>query len=128
LHALFLVSAIRLGLCLLPFRVLQRFAQRERAKSSAEHSAGQCVWAVRAVSRYVPCASCLTQALAGQALLTNFGHQSHIEIGVRKDEQTRFLAHAWLVCGDQIVIGRTEADAYVAFGAWKMDTTRADKT
>src|SRR5712672_3472911 len=96
-RALFLVSAIRLGLCFLPFRVLQRFVQRQNKKSGEVHSAaGQYVWAVRAVSRYVPGATCLTQALAAQTFLARSGHESHIEIGVRKDEQDRFMAHAWV--------------------------------
>ena len=70
------------------------------------------MWAVRAVSRYVPGATCLTQALAAQALLTQSGRDSRIEFAVKKDEQRRFLAHAWVVCGEQIVIGRAEAEGY----------------
>ena len=111
-RALFLVSAIRLGLCLLPFRVLQRFTQKENRSSNAAYSVSQYVWAVRAVSRYVPGATCLTQALAAQALLTQSGRDSHIEFAVKKDERRRFLAHAWLVCGEHIVIGRAEAEGY----------------
>jgi hypothetical protein len=127
LRALFLVSAIRLGLLLLPFRALQRFAQRPGRKSNTRYSSGQYVWAVRAVSRYVPGATCLTQALAAQRLLTRSGHASRIEIGVRKDEQRRFLAHAWVVSGDQIVIGGAAADGYVPLEAWGEKSTSLDK-
>jgi hypothetical protein len=127
LCALFLVSAIRLGLLLFPFRLLQRFAQRPGRKSNATHSAGQYVWAVRAVSRYVPGATCLTQALAAQTFLARSGHASHIEIGVRKDEQPRFLAHAWVVSGDQIVIGGAAADGYVPLEAWGKKSASLDK-
>jgi hypothetical protein len=95
--------------------------------SSAWHSVAQCAWAVRAVSRYVPGATCLTRALAAQALLTNAGHQPRIEIGVRKDGQDRFLAHAWVVCGEQIVIGGAEADGYIPFEAWKTKPATVEK-
>jgi Transglutaminase-like superfamily len=127
LRALFLVSAIRLGLFLFPFRLLQRFAQRRGRKSNTMYSSGEYVWAVRAVSRYVPGATCLTQALAAQRFLTRSGHASHIEIGVKKDEQRRFLAHAWVVSGDQIVIGGAEADGYVPLEAWGKNSASLDK-
>ncbi len=127
LRALFLVSAIRLGLFLFPFRILQRFAQRRSPNSNTRYSPGQYVWAVRAVSRYVPGATCLTQALAAQTLLARSGHASHIEIGVRKDEQRRFLAHAWVVSGDQIVIGGAAADGYVPLEARGEKSASVDK-
>jgi hypothetical protein len=127
LRALFLVSAIRLGLFLFPFRVLQRFTQRRSRKSNTMYSSGQYVWAVRAVSRCVPGATCLTQALAAQRFLTRSGHASHIEIGVRKDEQSGFLAHAWVVSGDQIVIGGAAADGYVPLEAWEKKSASLDR-
>jgi hypothetical protein len=128
LRALFVVGAIRLGLCLLPFRGMQRFARRIGTKSNVACSADQYVWAVRAVSRYVPGATCLTQALAAQALLARSGHESHIELGVRKDEQSRFLAHAWVVCGDRIVIGGAGADDYLPLKNWEPRPAGIDKT
>jgi hypothetical protein len=128
LRVLFLVSAIRLGLFVLPFRILRRFAQRGSGKSNTTHSTRQYVWAVRAVSRHVPGATCLTQALAAQALLARSGHKSRIEIGVRKDEQQGFLAHAWVVCGDQIVIGGAEAEGYLPLESWDTKSLKTDKT
>ena len=128
LRALFLVSAVRLGLFLLPFRILQRFTKRGSGKSSAVRSAAKCVWAVRAVSRYVPGATCLTQALAAQALLAQSGYGSRIEFGVRNDEHSGFLAHAWLVCGEQIVIGGAQANGYFPLEAWKTSIARIDRT
>lgn len=120
-RALFLVAAIRAGLFLLSFRNVQRLVTKVVPRTAPVPPLGRCVWAVRASSRYVPYASCLTQALAAQVLLTESGHESHIEIGVRKDEHRRFHAHAWLVCGEEIVIGGADADRYVPLAAW--DTT-----
>lgn len=119
LRAFFLVGAIRAGLCLLPFRVVQRLAGKAGKGAAAIYSVGRYVWAVRAASGCVPGATCLTQALAAQVLLAQSGYDSRIEIGVAKDEQRRFRAHAWVVCGDEIVIGGAEADRYVPLAAWE---------
>jgi Transglutaminase-like superfamily len=121
LRALFLVAVVRTGLFLLSFRAVKRLTARVVRRRAAIHSAGRCAWAVRASSRYVPGATCLTQALAAQALLAESGHDSRIEIGVTKDEHRRFRAHAWVVCGEEIVIGGAEAYRYVPLAAW--DTT-----
>ena len=54
------------------------------------------VWAVRAASRRIPAASCLTQSLALHCLLTRAGHAAQIHIGVAKDPTSKFHAHAWV--------------------------------
>jgi hypothetical protein len=128
LRALFLVGAIRAGLCLLPFRVVQRFTARTSMDTAAIHPVGRYVWAVRATSRCVPGATCLTQALAAQVLLAKSGYDSRIEIGVTKDHQRRFRAHAWVVCGDEIVIGGGEVDRYVPLAAWETTTGRTNQS
>jgi Transglutaminase-like superfamily len=118
LRAFFLVALVRTGLFLLSFRTVKRLAARTRRRAPRAHSVGRCAWAVRASSRYVPGATCLTQALAAQVLLAESGYDSRIEIGVTKDEQRRFRAHAWVVCGEEIVIGGAEAYRYVPLAAW----------
>jgi hypothetical protein len=118
LRALLLVAAVRACLFLLPFRTLQRLTANRNRRSRQIHPVARCAWAVRAASRYVPAATCLTQALAAQALLAEQGYDSRIEIGVTKDEHGRFRAHAWLVCGEEIVIGGAEAYRYVPLAAW----------
>jgi hypothetical protein len=119
LRAFLLAGAIRAGLCLLPFRVVQRLTGNVRRRATAIQPAGRYVWAVRAASRCVPGATCLTQALAAQVLLAQSGYNSRVEIGVSKDEQRRFHAHAWVVCGNKIVIGGAEVDHYVPLAAWE---------
>ena len=124
-RALFLVLAVRIGLFLLPFRAIQHMTARVGRHASAVHSVFRCAWAVRASSRYVPAATCLTQALAVQVLLAESGYDSRIEIGVNKDERRRFQAHAWVVCRGEIVIGGAEADRYVPLAAWDKTIGRA---
>jgi hypothetical protein len=78
----------------------------------------QLVWAVRIVSRYLPGATCLTQALAAQALLTHSGFPSQVEIGVAKDELGRFHAHAWVVCQGHVVLGERQGERYNSLMVW----------
>jgi hypothetical protein len=121
LRAFICVSAIRIGLWIMDFA-----APRPRAKilRFREYSRGDCVneivWAVRTVSRYFPGASCLTQALAAQALLARSNHQSRIEIGVVK-EGDRFAAHAWLMCDERIVLGGPDVTRYALLAAWEVN-------
>jgi hypothetical protein len=126
LRAFFLVGAIRAGLCLLPFRIVRRLTGNASQSAAPMLPLGRCIWAVRAVSRCVPGATCLTQALAAQVLLARYGYDSRIEIGVAKDEQRRFRAHAWVMCGDEIVIGEVDLEHYVPLAAWDTTIERTD--
>jgi hypothetical protein len=76
------------------------------------------------MSRRVPGASCLTQALAAQVLLAQSGYDSRVEIGVERNQHGRFQAHAWLVCGDEVVLGGAEAERYVPLASWKSSPER----
>ena len=61
--------------------------------------------AVRAASRMVPGATCLTQALAGQILLSRAGYDSELRIGVCRHAEHGFEAHAWLEHRGEILLG-----------------------
>src|SRR5688572_23008007 len=62
-----LLMVIRMGLWLLPFRMLLGLLSRTTGSNGNEadqSSIARAAWSVRVMSRYVPAASCLTQALA----------------------------------------------------------------
>jgi hypothetical protein len=61
-------------------------------------------------ARIVPGATCLTQAFAAQLLLARAGYRSQMRIGVAKDEQGQFIAHAWLISNDRVVVGGSSED------------------
>jgi hypothetical protein len=61
----FVVGAARAALCVLPAGASRRVAAR--AATGVTGSVEQLVWAVEIASRYLPGATCLTQALAAQA-------------------------------------------------------------
>ncbi|MCC6190076.1 MAG: lasso peptide biosynthesis B2 protein [Anaerolineales bacterium] len=120
LQAWALVWSARLGLWLLPFARVQAWAARMPARShAAAPGVERLAWAITATSRCVPRATCLTQALAGQALLARYGHAAQLRLGVAKAERGGLEAHAWLICGHQILIGGREVERYAPLPARK---------
>jgi len=126
--AVTLLAAIRIALWLLPFKILQRISAKTARTCAALHKQSQFstergVWAIQVASRYVPHATCLTQALAAQALLGFGGIPSSIRIGVAKETAGSFEAHAWLESGGKILMGGAEADQrytpLLSFSAWE---------
>lgn len=120
LRALAVVSAVRLGLATLPFRVVhgvvrhrsERALRQARLCAPSERlSTSRVVWAVRAASARVPGSTCLTRALAAQLLLARQGHPSEIGIGVIRGGEDAFAAHAWLTC-DGAELGTAERERY----------------
>ena len=110
LRTFFVVGIARLSLWLLPVAAARRVVMATSV-GPCEASPAQSVWAVKLVSRYLPHATCLTQAIAVQALLASIGQGSRVEIGVAKDAG-KFEAHAWVTCGDEIVIGGPNVARY----------------
>ena len=117
LKAALLVFTVRIGLWILPFGAMHKLVSGHSSPKSEKpraviYSVERIVWAVTRASRYVPGATCLTQAIAAQKLLTGSGHPSSIRIGVAKDGGIRFQAHAWVISGGQVVIGGEDVGRY----------------
>ena len=109
-----MVCAVRLMLWLLPFRLLRemltKFSYGTEADVKTERVTVECVaWAVTVTSRYVPVATCLTQALVTKLMLGRFGHQAIVRIGVARSDTGELQAHAWVESGGKIVIGGSES-------------------
>ena len=111
LVAVILLTAVKLGLRLFPFRGLQRVLgmisrSSARMEDSDDAPIAQVVWAIDAASRRAPwIATCLTRALAAQVMLARVGRPTKLAIGVAKGGDGRLLAHAWLQNGKRIVLG-----------------------
>lgn len=114
LHCLAAVATVRCGLTLLSYDRVRRRIERYGAQAPASvDELRRVAWGVDAAARFVPRATCLTRALAGQYLLARRGKVSSIRIGVRRGSKAELLAHAWLVSGGYVVLGgpaRTLAD------------------
>lgn len=111
IETLLLVPTVRIAIWVVPYRILQKGFVRTL---SPKTDAGGADWRqiekitnfVRLTSRFVPFASCLTQALAALYLLRVKGQDAELKIGVKKDENARFEAHAWLEKDGRIIIGK----------------------
>ncbi|MDX8466502.1 lasso peptide biosynthesis B2 protein [Mesorhizobium sp. VK23B] len=105
-HCLAVVGVVRLGLTFSSYNRVRRLVTRLEAGDDADIAdLRRVAWGVAAAARFVPGASCLTQALAGQYLLARQGNASKIRIGVERDTGAELKAHAWLVSGNHIVLG-----------------------
>jgi transglutaminase-like putative cysteine protease len=125
-RVLFVVGVSRVSLWILPIEAARRVVANA-AIGAVANSVEQVVSAVKAVSRCLPGASCLTQALAAQALLVHSGFPSRVEIGVAKNEDSEdkgklelrpFQAHAWVVCDGHVVLGGPEIGRYNSLVVW----------
>ena len=70
-------------------------------------------FSVRAAADNVPWRSdCFPQAIAARMLLKRGGHASTIHLGVEKSGVGSIAGHAWLTCGDEVVVGGEDLDRY----------------
>jgi hypothetical protein len=105
------VAAIRIGLWVLPFRILRRVlprTARDAGDGPGENIASmeKVAWAVGMAGRIVPRTTCLCQALAVQVLLARQGCPTTLTIGVAKSQEGQLEAHAWVEIEGRIVIGK----------------------
>jgi hypothetical protein len=115
LRALVLLAVVRLSLRLLPFDTLERLLSKlmtvdADAGKQQELSVERRIWAVQTASRYIPHATCLTQALTAQVLLGLGGIPACVRIGVSKAATEELEAHAWLESGGEVLLGGSDAE------------------
>ncbi|AKD58365.1 hypothetical protein SD10_06225 [Spirosoma radiotolerans] len=76
------------------------------------------VWAIQVVSARIPLGfTCLVQALSAKRLLHNHP-DVRICIGVQKNEQQAFSAHAWVVHKDKIILGEQASQVFEPILDW----------
>ena len=106
------VTSVRILLWILPFRRLLGLVERTALRSARvapvrlpQDTNVTLLWGITTAARYVPRATCLTQALAAQWLFAWFGHATRLRIGVAKGNGKPLLAHAWLESEGRVVLG-----------------------
>jgi len=103
------VAAVRVALFLFPSGVIVRWVRRLALQpskvTSIQATPALLMWGVQTASRYVPRASCLTQAVAGLLLLHRYGHKANLCIGVANTKSGGFRAHAWLERKGSVILG-----------------------
>jgi Transglutaminase-like superfamily len=98
------LATFRAALWLLPWSAVLRMLENEPADFEG-FTVDRLAWAVRNASRVVPRSTCLTQALALQYLLSRAGRLSSIHIGVAKERNGGFKAHAWVEHNGETILG-----------------------
>ena len=108
LRVVALLVLIRVGLWMLPFRRVQAFAKwtGKKVSSRSRLTPEQLTSLVSVGAEYVPGASCLTQALVAQAMLSRFGYEPIVRIGVAREAGSGFEAHAWIEYEGRVIIGQ----------------------
>lgn len=111
------VVIVRAGLSFLPFprfvRLVECLSRPSRLGAHRNCPAEDVAWAVRGVSRRVPKATCLTQALSLNLLLTRRGEKSEVKIGIARTGERGLKSHAWVEQDGRIIIGDNgELDVY----------------
>ena len=109
LEAFLWVVVMRIGLALLPYRALRRFAGEHPRDADSKADLSRLPWAIAAAARRIPGASCLPQALAAQAMLSRRAVHSVLRIGVAgRGAESKIKAHAWVECRGEVIVGRLE--------------------
>lgn len=115
-QAALLLVVIRLCLWVVPFSRVQRlvewFTEPASRTSHATPDARRIVWAVDAAGRSVLIDNCLARAVTAQVLLTRLGYSGDIRIGVAREPNGGFVAHAWVESDGHVLIGDDELERY----------------
>jgi len=127
-EASFWLGAARLAIKFLPFRVIKRWLGEPQAPPPGKPGAAppavlaHISWAVAAASRHLPWEClCLAQAMAGKIMLQCRGIPSTLYLGLTRDEETRVKGHAWLTCGEQILLGGQGMEGYKVIATFAGD-------
>lgn len=113
LLCLLVVIFVRVALYLTKFARIRKWLVRPNARNGSNAARAHVVArSVARAARFVPRATCMTQAISGQAVLSWFGVPTDLVIGAASaatpeaTEATDF--HAWLIWQDHIILGGEE--------------------
>lgn len=111
------ITCVRVALKVLPFQTLRRSLGRlaqtpPNVRAPDDRSEiDLIVWSLSTAGRTLPDAGrCLIEALAGHVLLGRKGMQTDLRIGVTRDDDGVFKAHAWLEHDHRVVLGELGED------------------
>ena len=112
-----LVGVFRIGLLIVPLKLIQQFSDSVTPKSSKPKtniiSSEKISWCVKTVGNYIfgP-KSCLPLALAAEVLLKENGYPAIINIGVYKGDEIKLEGHAWVESEGKIIVGEETMQYY----------------
>lgn len=119
ISAFFISGVMRMLILLVPFKKIVSIMGKERLESSSEINsfnmsrAIKIGWAVNTICNHTPWQSkCYVRALTAHFFLKIFRIPSTIYLGVARDKVKNLIAHAWLRCGEEVLVGKDEMDQF----------------
>lgn len=100
---------------IIPYPKLKSALKAAQGPAAPVSTARWIGWHVFHAAQFVPHATCVSRALTAHFILRRQGFASTIRVGVAT-ENGSLLAHAWVLSGDQVVVGNEagELDRYSA--------------
>jgi hypothetical protein len=113
-EALLTVLLVRAALWVLPLRMIHGRLVRLGPVAARRPAidVDRLSRAVGIAAKRVPAASCLTQALALQALVRRRGSSSRVRVGFRLEPSGELSGHAWLERDGEVLIGGGRLDEF----------------
>lgn len=112
IEAIFLMALSRFYILFIPFRSVASLMGKPMHETVEEIDpdlltvARQITWLIEKMSKYTPWESkCLVKALTGQRMLKKRRIPCTLYLGMAKDNTNKLSAHAWLRCGNHILLG-----------------------
>ena len=105
---------IRIGLRLLPYKTMNRLLKRfDREiglnQKTNNNRQDDIIWAIsKTGEKLYGENTCLPLALAGQLHLNLHGFPARTQLGVTKTDEGMIIAHAWVECNGEVLIGGPE--------------------
>lgn len=128
IEAFLLMAISRFSILFIPFRRVAAFMgkpMRETAdlvESELMIVAKQIAWLIEKISRYTPWESkCLVKALTGQIMLKKRKISCTLYLGIKKNKANALSAHAWLRCGNVIILGENGRLGYTTVAYFGTD-------
>jgi len=128
IEAFFFTALSRFYILFVPFRrVAARMGKlmHETAKDIEYEKliiARQIALLIEKVSNYTPWESkCLVMALTGQKMLKKRKIPSTLYLGIKKEKADKLSAHAWLRCGNSVILGEKERSGYTTVAYFGVD-------
>jgi len=122
-----LLGVMWLLLLILPFKRLTLFMGKANEESphlldsTIQNKALKVGWAVYTMSRHTPWESkCLVQAMTVQTILRWLRIPGTLYLGVKKGTDGKVDAHAWVRCGEHIVIGNYGEETYIIVACYSV--------
>lgn len=120
IKALIFLWVIRIMLWIFSFNKIQKILKRwSKSQSTGTIPLSRITWGINVMSRFAPQSTCLVKALAGWLLLSEYGFDSEIKIGVSRREE--FEAHAWLEHENEVILGASEVN-YIPILGWNKNS------